>query len=358
MTARRCKAGDLSAEPLALPDPVVASGLDGKMCSTPAGILGWLHGTRISCGRSMYCHRDPGLLRRPPAFPFLLWNAPTSCDAMRCAAAAQHARYVDARKQRVASQGAERPLQPWFCERRDAGAVPGCLGLWPYWGREGLCAHPQYWRRSLRKLPEGRAAGGKLKSGQVEARETTSGSAVVARILRGRLRRQGPALQWTRSQCKKRRSLCDRHRVRALERAKARADGQGWAGLSGGRWVGGRGKCRSRSRSRSCSCSWRSQFTPFAVGVGVAIAIAKQAGLVGPQHTGDWAGQNRTGTGTRVQARAQTQAQGWRVGHRILAVWDETRLYEVCRACKRVAVGGVVCCSYPSTYIECCIWQR
>lgn len=185
-----------------------------------------------------------------------------------------------------------------------------------------------------------------------------SGSSVVARILRGRLRRQGPALQWTRSQCKKRRSLCDRHRVRALERTRARAGGQGWAGLSGGRWVGGRGKCRSRSRSRSRSCSWRSQFTPFTVGVGVAIAIAKQAGLVGPQYTGDWAGQDRTGTGTRVQARAQTQAQGWRVGHRILAVWDETRLYEVCRACKRVAVGGVVCCSYPSTYIECCIWQR
>lgn len=61
---------------------------------------------------------------------------------------------------------------------------------------------------------------------------------------------------------------------------------------------------------------------------------------------------DRTGTGTRVQAQAQTQAQGRRVGHRILAVWNETRLYEVCRACKRVAVGGVVCCSYPSTYMR------
>lgn len=61
---------------------------------------------------------------------------------------------------------------------------------------------------------------------------------------------------------------------------------------------------------------------------------------------------DRAGTGTRVQAQAQTQAQGRRVGHRILAVWDETRLYEVCRACKRVAVGGVVCCSYPSTYMR------
>lgn len=61
---------------------------------------------------------------------------------------------------------------------------------------------------------------------------------------------------------------------------------------------------------------------------------------------------DRAGTGTRVQAQAQTQAQGRRVGHRILAVWDETRLYEVRRACKRVAVGGVVCCSYPWTYMK------
>lgn len=58
-------------------------------------------------------------------------------------------------------------------------------------------------------------------------------------------------------------------------------------------------------------------------------------GAVGPHTQG-----TRTGTGTRVQT--QTQAQGRRVGHRILAVWDETRLYEVCRACKRVAVGGVL----------------
>lgn len=94
-----------------------------------------------------------------------------------------------------------------------------CLGLWPYWGRQGLCAHPQYWRRSLRKLPEGRAARWKLKSGQVEAR-CHNGSA-VARILRGGLRRPGPALQWTCNQCKKRRSLCDRHRVRALERGES-----------------------------------------------------------------------------------------------------------------------------------------
>lgn len=135
-----------------------------------------------------------------------------------------------------------------------------------------------------------------------------------ARILRGRLRRPGPALQWSRSQCKKRRSLCDRHRVRALERAKARAGGQGWAGLSGGRWVGGGGKCRSRS------CSWRSQlFTPFAVGVGVAIAIARHVDLAGPQYTRDWdcldwTGLDRhrhtstgtsTGTGTGLAGRAQ-----------------------------------------------------
>ncbi|POS79768.1 hypothetical protein DHEL01_v201830 [Diaporthe helianthi] len=174
MTARRCKAGDLSAEPLALPDPVVASGLNGKMCSTPAGILGWLHNTRISCGRSMYCHMDPGLVRRPPAFAFLLWSAPTSCDAMRCAALPLRS------TQGTWTQGsnvwqAKGPkvrFSPGLA-KEDADAVPGCLGLWPYWGRESLCAHPQYWRRSPRKLPEGRAAGWKLMSGQLEARKTT-----------------------------------------------------------------------------------------------------------------------------------------------------------------------------------------
>lgn len=165
-----------------------------------------------------------------------------------------------------------------------------------------------------------------------------NGSA-VARILRGRLPRPGPALQWTRNQCKKRRSLCDRHRVRALERAKARAGGQGWAGLSVGRSVGRRRRevsqsqsavavtVRSRCRRRDRNC--------------------KAGRPCGSTYTRD-----RTGTGTRVQAQAQTQAQGRRVGHRILAVWDETRLYEVCRACKRVAAGGVVCCSYPSTYMR------
>lgn len=124
-----------------------------------------------------------------------------------------------------------------------------------------------------------------------------SGSSVVARILRGRLRRQGPALQWTRSQCKKRRSLCDRHRVRALERTRARAGGQGWAGLSGGRWVGGRGKCRSRSRSRS---SHRSQ----SVSASRSQLQSRQALWV---HNTQGTGQDRTG---------QAQAHEYRHEHR------------------------------------------
>lgn len=220
--------------------------------------------------------------------------------------------------------------------KEDAGVAPGCLGLCPYWGREGLCAHPQYWRRSLRKLPEGRAARWKLKSGQVEARDH-NGSA-VARILRGRLPRPGPALQWTRNQCRKRRFLCDRHRVRALERAKARAGGQGWEGRSVGRSVGARGKCRSRSRAVAVTVRSRRR--------------RRDRNCKAHRPGGSTYTRDRKGTGTRVQAQAQTQVQGWRVGHRILAVWDETRLYEVCRACKRVAVGGVVCCSYPSTYMK------
>lgn len=168
----------------------------------------------------------------------------------------------------------------------------GCLGLWPYWGRDGpLCASAilasiasQASRRTCREVEaEVRASRG--------ARDHNESA--VARILRGRLPRPGPALQWTRNQCRKRRSLCDRHRVRALERAKARAGGQGWAGLPVGRSVGGGGKCRSRSlRSQS----------PFAVGVGVAIAIARQAeaGLVGP-HT---------------QGTGQAQAHEYRHKHR------------------------------------------
>lgn len=167
--------------------------------------------------------------------------------------------------------------------KEDAGVVPGCLGLCPYWGREGLCAHPQYWRRSLRKLPEGRAARRKLKSGQVEARDH-NGSA-VARILRGRLPRPGPALQWTRNQCRKRRSLCDRHRVRALERAKARAGGQGWEGRSVGRSA-------HAGRVAVAVAVVRSQ-SPCAVGVGVAIAIARHTGLVAPHTQGTGKAQAR-----------------------------------------------------------------
>ena len=172
MTARRCKAGDLFAKPLALPVPVVASGLDGKMCSTPAGILGWLHDTRVSCGRSMYCHRDPGCSGAHLLFLFLLWNAPTSCDAMRCAAQRSTQGTWTQGSNVWQAKGPNVRFSPGLA-KEDADAVPGCLGLRPYWGRDGLCAHPQYWRRSLRKLPEGRAARWKLKSGQVEARETT-----------------------------------------------------------------------------------------------------------------------------------------------------------------------------------------
>lgn len=205
---------------------------------------------------------------------------------MRCAA-----RKVRGRKE--ATCGKPRGRTPTLALVLRKKTQVSCRDVWDC-GRIGggmsLCAHPQYWRRSLRKLPEVCAAGWKLKSGQVETREATM-AAQVARILRGRLRRPGPALQWTRNQCKKRRSLCDRHRVRALERAKARAGGQGWAGLYVGRSVGGRGKCRSRS--------WRSQ-SPFAVGVGVAIAIARHAGVVGP-HT---------------QGTGQAQAHEYRHKHR------------------------------------------
>lgn len=218
--------------------------------------------------------------------------------------------------------------------KEDAGVEPGCLGLWPYWGREGpLCASAilasiasQASRRTCRKVEaEVRASRGARNH---------NGSA-VARILRGRLPRPGPALQWTRNQCKKRRSLCDRHRVRALERAKARAGGQGWAGRSVGR--------RRREVSQS----------QFAVAVTVRSRCRRRdRNCKAGRPCGSTYTRDRTGTGTRVQTQAQTQAQGRRVGHRILAVWDETRLYEVCRACKRVAAGGVLCCSYPSTYMR------
>jgi hypothetical protein len=91
--------------------------------------------------------------------PFPLWNAPTSCDAMRCAALRQHARYVDARKQRVASQGAEGPLQPWSCERR-RGCRAGVSRTEAVLGAGGpLCASvvlasisPQASRRACREV--------------------------------------------------------------------------------------------------------------------------------------------------------------------------------------------------------------
>lgn len=125
-------------------------------------------------------------------------------------------------------------------------------------------------------------------------------------------------------------------------------------GESQGRRTGvGRSECRSVGRrTREVSQSQSQQLA-------VAVTVRSRSGrrdrncnckarrCCGSTYTRD-----RAGTGTRVQAQAQTQAQGRRVGHRILAVWDETRLYEVRRACKRVAVGGVVCCSYPWTYMR------
>ena len=191
MTARRCKAGDLFAKPLALPVPVVASGLDGKMCSTPAGILGWLHDTRISCGRSMYRHRDPGSSTARLAFPILLWSAPMSCDAMRCAAPRCAARKERGRKEANVWQtkGPNVPLQPWSCERRRRSSA----------GVSGTVCRIGGGRASvrIRNIGVDRFASfqknvpqrWKLKSGQVEARDHY-GSA-TSRILRGRLRRPG-----------------------------------------------------------------------------------------------------------------------------------------------------------------------
>lgn len=96
-------------------------------------------------------------------------------------------------------------------------------------------------------------------------------------------------------------------------------------------WAGGRGKCRSRSRCR-CRNSQVAGHGSQSESASRSQLKSKQASWV-HIHKGQ-------AQGTRV--RAQAQAQGRRVGHRILAVWDKTRLYEVCRACKRVAVGGVV----------------
>lgn len=76
MTARRCKAGDLFAKPLALPVPVVASGLDGKMCSLlQEGMLGWLHDTRDQLRPQYVLSQGPRLVNGPSAFPFLPWSA-------------------------------------------------------------------------------------------------------------------------------------------------------------------------------------------------------------------------------------------------------------------------------------------
>ncbi|KAG8169860.1 hypothetical protein KVR01_000605 [Diaporthe batatas] len=135
MTARRCKAGDLSAEPLALPDPVVASGLDGKMCSTPAGI--------------------------PWVLLFRFFSGTHRRAAMQCAALPLRS------TQGTWTQGSN----VWQAKGPKVRFSPGLAKEERQ--MPASCARPQYWRRSLRKLPEGLAAGGKLKSGQVEARETT-----------------------------------------------------------------------------------------------------------------------------------------------------------------------------------------
>lgn len=289
MTARRCKAGDLFCETTR-----------ATTCSSCSKWSGW-QDVLNSCRNAWVVARHQDQLRpqyvpsqgAPAAqwarllflFPSLERADELLCDALRCAA-----RKVRGRKE--ATCGKPRGRTPTLALVLRKKTQVSCRGVWDcgrIGGGRALCAHPQYWRRSLRKLPEVCDAGWKLKSGQVEAREATM-AAQVARILRGRLRRPGPALQWTRNQCKKRRSLCDRHRVRALERAKARSGGQGWAGLYVGRSVGRRTREVSQSQSQS----------PFAVGVGVAIAIARHAGVVGP-HT---------------QGTGQAQAHEYRHKHR------------------------------------------
>lgn len=67
-------------------------------------MLGWLHDTRDQLRPQYVLSQGPRLLNGPSAFPFLPLER---TDELRCAAL--HVRYVDARKQRVASQGAERP---------------------------------------------------------------------------------------------------------------------------------------------------------------------------------------------------------------------------------------------------------
>lgn len=112
---------------------------------------------------------SPGCSVGPPAFPFppsLERTDELLCAALRCAA-----RKVRGRKE--ATCGKPRGRTPTLALVLRRKTQVSCRDVWDC-GRIGggmsLCAHPQYWRRSLRKLPEVCAAGWKLKSGQVEAR--------------------------------------------------------------------------------------------------------------------------------------------------------------------------------------------
>lgn len=79
---------------------------------------------------------SPGCSVGPPAFPFPLpWSAPMSCYALRCTQGTwtQGSNVWQAK-------GPNAHFSPGLA-KEDAGVVPGCLGLWPYWGRDvPLCA--------------------------------------------------------------------------------------------------------------------------------------------------------------------------------------------------------------------------
>lgn len=168
MTARRCKAGDLFCETTR-----------ATTCSSCSKWSGW-QDVLNSCRNAWVVARHQDQLRpqyvlsqgAPAAqwarllflFP-LPWSAPMRA-AMRCAA-----RKVRGRKE--ATCGKPRGRTPTLALVLREKTQVSCRDVWDC-GRIGggmsLCAHPQYWRRSLRKLPEVCAAGWKLKSGQVEAR--------------------------------------------------------------------------------------------------------------------------------------------------------------------------------------------
>lgn len=125
MTARRCKAGDLFAKPLALPVPVVASGLDGKMCSTPAGMLGWLHDTRDQLRPQYVLSQGPRLLNGPPCFSF---SSLEPTDELRCAALRCTQGTWTQGSNVWQAKGLNVHFSPGLA-KEDAGVVPGCLGV-------------------------------------------------------------------------------------------------------------------------------------------------------------------------------------------------------------------------------------